>query len=430
MFSALLDQRLQAAQRQTQQQLQQIQQEPADNGSSGGFNPLAGLQSEQDDQNDTKAKPEKKARTTKVAKPKEFSKLTTKQIEKAIEEEDPAKKQQLVMLIQRFLIDDRFGNYLKQLGFAQTIAQLNKKTIQSLEHELAKIKIAVSNKNSGAFIDKAALGALKAAEPLISRYYNIAGLAATLENDDEFLDTMRELALERATIAYVKPELRIAMKVGYTALGVNAVHRQMAKLKPQERQQFAEQIVQQQKQQQQQQPHYSSPIVEIDQDQVMQLDPAMAESVGVTQDTVEPVLSAEPQPIAEKVVEKKVRKLPSGKPKPPAKPKAPASAAAKKPKVKKAAVKSEPAAKKPRTTRAKKSTNAAASDEPDPTADPANESADSVEPAESSNAQQNHILITRERAEQLSQLDPESRELNMQFEQSADNIELPDGFLP
>lgn len=360
----------------------------------------------------SKADPEKQ----KVAKTVTDYSRAVKEGKKAQQEEDTDQKHELIVQIHRYLADDRFGPYLRELGFAQTTATLQKKTVDALKDELAKIKIAIGSKNGGQFVRSAVLGGIKTLEPISQHVYNVVGLSDALSNDDNFLDTLREVELENQNVAYVNPKIRLAGIVAAKAMAVNRVHSLFKNKKPDEQVKLAKSMLAKSKALPAPEPA-PEPVV---QDSAIDFTKLPEEHAppAPREDNLEvvetPVVEQQPdeqQPINIKETNeskaKKVAKKPA---------KAPAKA-------KKAAVKSEPAAKKPRAKKGKAVSFADSADANDP------ESADGSSEATTNSAPADGICITRYTAEQLSSLAPESRALNEEFMSAAGNIQLPDTFL-
>ncbi|MDR3414034.1 MAG: hypothetical protein P4L87_24250 [Formivibrio sp.] len=124
--------------------------------------------------------------------------------------EDPKARRKMMLLLGRYYTSARFGKYLEAHGLVEDLSNLTIEEMQGLHKE---IQIAVQNKTAGSMIQTAVPQVIAALEPLVSRVYDVAGVAANLSRDETFQDTLEEFALEHGTLLDAPVEKRLAFSI-------------------------------------------------------------------------------------------------------------------------------------------------------------------------------------------------------------------------
>ena len=102
--------------------------------------------------------------------------------------EDRVARRQLIMEIQRYYNNARFGQYLLKSGFVE---ELSTQTIDEMKNLLQDIRFTIQNKNSSEMIQRGVPQMIVAAEPLISRFYDVHGMGKMLLGSESFKDIRR-----------------------------------------------------------------------------------------------------------------------------------------------------------------------------------------------------------------------------------------------
>jgi len=132
-------------------------------------------------------------------------------------------KEGLVRHILTYQNDDKFGQLIKDRGLAHTHAQLKKMNNDKLAECLVQIKYAIGTRQNNRFIEENAVSAIKGVERLLHNRYCIDGLAATLDHDPEWKDTLHECLLQSG-VYYIDPKIRLAMMTLQRANFIHSSH--------------------------------------------------------------------------------------------------------------------------------------------------------------------------------------------------------------
>lgn len=144
--------------------------------------------------------------------------------------EDVKTSQELIMRITNYLNSPRFRDYLVSLDLKATPAELRKMSTEQLVEFLERVKVAVNAKNPSGFIQHMTLMGLGFAEqasqhPHIKPRFDLEGLNAHLQQDQEFLDTLAQVDIEYGSVLGLSPEKRILLILGKQCMFVSQVNK-------------------------------------------------------------------------------------------------------------------------------------------------------------------------------------------------------------
>ena len=135
---------------------------------------------------------------------------TPQQLKKEqISSEAPEARRLRLLILNRYKLSQRFGQYLSDLGFKLDNSQLSTLTIPELDSLINDIRFCVSTKNVNSFWQDACVDGIGVAERIISPFYNVTGLRQVVSHDDTYKDVCEELILEHQNYLYCKPEYRL-----------------------------------------------------------------------------------------------------------------------------------------------------------------------------------------------------------------------------
>lgn len=144
-------------------------------------------------------------------------------VEKSIED-DPKIKQKLIMSIQKYGNNKRFGKYLKDQGHNFKHAYLKKLNVEELKMELAKQELALSNKSNTSMVDKGIKSVIIFGEQTVSKTtkYKLNGLTDDLYSNEHYLDLVERAKLKHFNVSIkLDPLLEMAFVIGQTAVIVH-----------------------------------------------------------------------------------------------------------------------------------------------------------------------------------------------------------------
>lgn len=134
--------------------------------------------------------------------------------------DDPKEKAKLVMAIQAYGNNQRFGKYLRDQGHRFDESHLKHMTVSDLQFELEKQEVALSSKQNGGLVDIGIKNGLYALESMAckSGKFKINGTTEKLYMDEHFLDLVERVKI-KYTLPFVKmdPVLELALCIGQTA---------------------------------------------------------------------------------------------------------------------------------------------------------------------------------------------------------------------
>lgn len=151
---------------------------------------------------------------------------TPQQIKKEqILAEAPEARRLRLLILNRYKLSPRFGQYLADLGFKLDGTNLSSLTIQELDSLINDIRFCVSTKNISNFWQDACTHGVGIAERIVSPFYNVTGLSQVLGKDDTYQDVCEELILEHQNYLYCKPEYRLMYCIVKNASLVHEQHK-------------------------------------------------------------------------------------------------------------------------------------------------------------------------------------------------------------
>lgn len=180
--------------------------------------------------------PEKKEKNINNEDNKKNNKINKQIVDKISNKkniDDPKIKQKLIMSIQKYGNNSRFGEYLTNQGHDFKISYLKKLNIEDLKLELAKQELALSNRTSSNMIDNAIKSGIIFSEKTITSTtkYKIHGLTDELYSNDEYLDLLERSKLAHFNISIkLDPLLELAFVIAQTAVilhGKNTFHQNL-----------------------------------------------------------------------------------------------------------------------------------------------------------------------------------------------------------
>lgn len=180
---------------------------------------------------DEEPKPAKKASAkSKKSESKQDKAADGKPIEVDSSKQDiDEQHQNLLLILHRYMINDRFSDFLKQHGFDLKKMNLQKKSIAELEELINRVRLTVNSKHENGFVDGLIEGAIQGSETLITKVsrgqLDLTGLKSELYQNEEFLDLVEQLKLEHLSFIKIDPKIRLAMIVMKTAMRVVAINK-------------------------------------------------------------------------------------------------------------------------------------------------------------------------------------------------------------
>jgi hypothetical protein len=142
--------------------------------------------------------------------------------------EDRVKRRQLIMTIQRYYSSVRFAKYLIKNELVEDLAKLTSPEMTQL---LSDIKFSIQNRNTGDMIQRGVPELICAAEPLVSRFYDVKGVSSVLVRSETFKDILEEVALESQVFSDTPASTRLlyeVVKACFFTHEMNAAHRKAA----------------------------------------------------------------------------------------------------------------------------------------------------------------------------------------------------------
>ena len=166
-------------------------------------------------------------------------------------EENVEEKRKRLLVISRYKNSTRFGEWLKKQGFNFNSKDLEEMSNDELETMINDIRFCIATKNTNGMYGKLSTQGILVIENVLRPIYNVDGLSQMLSNDQTYLDTVEELALEYQNYLYVQPQYRLMYSVLSSAYLVHSQHIMLEKLSQTEEgkqmiQQMANQIQAQQ----------------------------------------------------------------------------------------------------------------------------------------------------------------------------------------
>lgn len=138
-----------------------------------------------------------------------------------IASEDRVARRKMMMTVKRYYQSPRFGRYLESMDLVE---DLDRVTLPEMTKLLGDIRFSVQNKNCGDMIQKGVPQIIAVAEPIITPFYDITGLAAILSKSPMFADLLEEVALENQMFTNTPPEKRLALEIVKTAFLVHEIN--------------------------------------------------------------------------------------------------------------------------------------------------------------------------------------------------------------
>ena len=164
----------------------------------------------------------KKDKVKKETTPKPIETDTDKQ-------EQDEKHQNLLLILHRYTINDRFKDFLKEHGFDLKKMNLQKKSCSELEELINRVRLTVNSKHENGFIDSLIAGAVQGSETMITTMsrgkIDLRGLRNELYQNEEFLDLVEQLKLEHLSFVRIDPRLRLTMIVMQTAVRIASINK-------------------------------------------------------------------------------------------------------------------------------------------------------------------------------------------------------------
>lgn len=129
-----------------------------------------------------------------------------------VSSEDEKDALDLRMTISRYADSERFGKYLKEMGFKLKTSDLAKMKKADLESLLDRVKHAVGNRSTKSMIDTLILQGFLAGETLAVRMgAKVQGLTSALMMNEQFLDDLETVRLEYLSFGFVDAKTRLAL---------------------------------------------------------------------------------------------------------------------------------------------------------------------------------------------------------------------------
>lgn len=157
------------------------------------------------------------ARAAKAAQTAEAKEAKKKEAEeKKIAKRDEAlEKTKLIMMIKRYETSERFGPFLKKMGFKFT--GLEKKKVEDLHNMVIALRFAISNRTTNKFWQQASYMGVGLIEQSLNPVYDVTGLNNAVHMNPEYLDALEQLMLENQSLAFLDPKYKMAYIICQTA---------------------------------------------------------------------------------------------------------------------------------------------------------------------------------------------------------------------
>jgi hypothetical protein len=126
-----------------------------------------------------------------------------------ISSESPEARRLRLLILNRYKLSARFGQYLVSLGFKLDHHNLSSLTVQELDSLINDVRFCISTKNVNSFWQDACVHGVGVMERVISPIYNVTGMSEVLQRDEAYKDVCEELILEHQHYLYCKPEYRL-----------------------------------------------------------------------------------------------------------------------------------------------------------------------------------------------------------------------------
>ncbi len=107
----------------------------------------------------------------------------------------------------------RFGKQLEDLGYK--LGNMQDKTPEQLKDLIEQLQATIATRDAGKGCESIILGLISGIEQFMSRRtkYNISGMTARLQKDEDFLDLVEELRIKWIARYSIGPEWRMAFKL-------------------------------------------------------------------------------------------------------------------------------------------------------------------------------------------------------------------------
>lgn len=167
------------------------------------------------------------------APPRSFgSKAPTQPVDvtEGMSEEERREHMKLMMKLVKLGNHRRFGKLMKDYSFDFSSEKLRAKTMKQLKSLEADASMVIGSAYPGGMISRAAIQITSTAEAVASsneklkEKFDITGLTATLQQDEDFAIVLDHLEIEYASWSDISPELRLLFIVGGAMAKQNMVN--------------------------------------------------------------------------------------------------------------------------------------------------------------------------------------------------------------
>jgi hypothetical protein len=149
---------------------------------------------------------------------------------KAMSQEDIARHMVLLLKVDRYRTSKRYAESLARSRLP--LQDADDMTIEQLENLLVRIGVVINNIDTGGggMLSAGLLMSAGMAEnsPLVRRFANLEGYSSSLANNDQFQSLCEQISIEYSILDNVRPEIRLAMCMGQTAVVVNQINKMKA----------------------------------------------------------------------------------------------------------------------------------------------------------------------------------------------------------
>jgi hypothetical protein len=195
-----------------------------------GFNPTAGLDALPPVESKKKSSnPKADAGVKAIANVRVDKLLKNQKVERTAEQLKV--RMNNINLMQRYIKNPRFADYLQKMGLDWSTAEIKKMTDAEVEGYLDTIRHAVNNKQTSNFWTQLYFTGTSIVEgvtqiPTVKPRFDLLGLTAALQSNDEFLDTLTALELEYGDQTAMSAEKRLFVMTASAALQVAGMNKQ------------------------------------------------------------------------------------------------------------------------------------------------------------------------------------------------------------
>lgn len=148
--------------------------------------------------------------------------------------DDEKTRQKQIILLNRYLTNNKLGPYLRDKGFSD--AKYSTMNVQALKDEIIKIQDAVAEKNSQGLVHFAVTTGVAVAEkistdtPAVKEKFDLTGLSVAIKHNEQIQDLLAELELSMGLVELLSPEKRLVLAIAQSALFVAAANANNKKL--------------------------------------------------------------------------------------------------------------------------------------------------------------------------------------------------------